>query len=259
MFTYARAKNAAPILNSPYFQEVFGGADGTSLPLDHQGLLRAVETIALPGTKFEILEHLGSYIVRIQTRDYFGTNLFTDMRFLEEAHKDSPERPQLLPSKQSILHQMQSSLGAAYIWGGNWKAGIPQLLAFYPPGKELDQPTQQSWLLQGVDCSGLIYEATNGFTPRNTSELVHYGKEVLIEGKNPENIANLLQPLDLIAWKGHVIVSFDQENVIESRQGRGVVITNAVVRLNELMRERQPINDPQELNAASFVVRRWCS
>ncbi|HPE85225.1 MAG TPA: hypothetical protein PLO43_03500, partial [Chlamydiales bacterium] len=80
----------------------------------------------------------------------------------------------------------------------------------------------------GVDCSGLLYEASYGLTPRNTSELISFGEERSLEN---------LQPLDLLVWKGHVVIVLDPYHTIESRLGKGVVITPLADRLSEIERE----------------------
>jgi hypothetical protein len=255
--SFAIAKMPTPLLNSSDFQTIFGGHDGASLSLDDQGLIRAVEAIALKGTKMTILDRLGSFIFRVKTADYPGQDLYVDLRFLEISDESVPEREKVLPHPDKILTHMHSLLGSTYIWGGNWSRGIPQLLAFYPPCREIDHEMQTLWSLKGVDCSGLLYESTNGFTPRNTSELISYGKPLPIEGKSAKEIAALLQPLDLIVWKGHVFIAFDRHHVIESRKGKGVVITRAEERLEELMHDRKPINNFAHLDPKSFVINRW--
>ncbi|MGD0584971.1 MAG: peptidoglycan endopeptidase, partial [Oryzomonas sp.] len=50
--SYGVARSATPVLNSPAFSDVFGGADGRSLKTDRCGQVRQLEFIALPGTVF---------------------------------------------------------------------------------------------------------------------------------------------------------------------------------------------------------------
>ena len=158
---------------------------------------------------------------------------------------------------------MESFLGAPYLWGGNCK-GIPEILNLYPPKIEiqsLDRISQYTWALEGMDCSGLLYFATSGFTPRNTSSLIYYGNPVKIEGKDREDW-NLL-PGDLLVWKGHVIIVLNQDTVIESLGGRGVIMTPLHQRLYELhtILKRKPVDTwdsritlPEN---ERFVIRRW--
>ena len=116
-------------------------------------------------------------------------------------------------------------------------------------------------MLAGVDCSGLLYEATNGFTPRNTSALLHFGKNVSIAGKSRQAITALLQPLDLLVWPGHVIIVIDGGNAIESRlvcqePDKGVRIRPLADAMSEIMKKRRPADEVQN-DREEFVVRRW--
>ena len=146
-------------------------------------------------------------------------------------------------------------VGLPYIWGGNWSAGVPALLALYPPSDEITETMRAIWSLKGVDCSGLLYEATDGFTPRNTSELVYYGTPVAIENKSISAIQKMVRPLDLIVWKGHVVIVLDAEKTIESRHKHGVVITPLKERLEEVLQTRTPKDAWVDGN--HFVIRRW--
>ncbi|HEY5259788.1 MAG TPA: hypothetical protein VIJ46_04000, partial [Rhabdochlamydiaceae bacterium] len=161
------------------------------------------------------------------------------------------------PSLETVMERMVKLVGLPYIWGGNWSAGIPALLALYPPSDEISGDLRTLWALKGVDCSGLLYEATDGFTPRNTSELVHYGSPVLIENKSISEIQKLVRPLDLIVWKGHVVIVVDSEKTIESRHRHGVVIAPLKERLEEVLQTRAPKNTWSD--GDHFVIRRWAS
>ena len=71
--------------------------------------------------------------------------------------------------------------------------------------------------MRGVDCSGLLYEATGGFTPRNTSALVTVWKSRPCCRSEHREIVGRLEPLDLIVWNGHVLIVLDRLRLIESR------------------------------------------
>lgn len=91
----------------------------------------------------------------------------------------------------------------------------------FPSSIQLSALDHQRKLMQGVDCSGLLYQATKGFTPRNSRSLLQFGSGVVIEGKSVKELKKLLQPLDLIVRNGHVVIVLDGERTIESR-GRGI-------------------------------------
>ena len=264
---YARAEMPTPVLNTADFRSVFGGSDGKTLQRDSQGLIRAVEFIALPGTSFQIENSFmvnGTKIYQVRTADYppQKTGLYVDSRFVSVSSEPLPIRAKKMPPKNQILEKMASRQGLRYVWGGNISQGIPQMFQFYPPSQRIPPESENMWALHGLDCSGLLYEAANGATPRNTSDLISFGKPVAIQGLTPTKIAAKLQPLDLITWKGHVIIVLDKTHTIESCMGcsptGGVTIRNLRAVLEEVMSARQPFNQyPAKSSAKPFVIRRW--
>ena len=264
---YAVAERPTPVLNTPDFRVPFGGRDGRTLNLDRSGLIREVEFIALPGTVFEVVDSFRvaeAVILRVVTPDYPApaSGLFIDSRFVKMSSKAPPPRARRLPSMNEILDRMARMEGVRYVWGGNVPGGIPELLQYYPPAGKLTLRETALWTLRGVDCSGLLYEATNGATPRNTSDMIYYGEPVDIQGLSAEAIAARLRPLDLIVWKGHVIIVFDEKHTIESclscTPGGGVTFRNLHAVLREIMASRRPVNHyPERGGQKAFVVRRW--
>jgi hypothetical protein len=262
MSTNAKAKQFTPVTNSPSFERIFGGEDRTSLPLDSQGLLRYIEFVAFPETYFKLVQKISRFIYQVETCEYpTAQPLYTDERFLEIT--DSLEQRKIaIPSIDHMINSLQSLEGTPYLWGGNYNRGVPELLVYYPPKQSIqDTSLLTTWTLKGVDCSGLLYQAAHGSTPRNTSELVHFGKSLLIEGLTLDQIIIKLLPLDLIVWKGHVIVVLDHLKVIESKESKGVIISSTRQRLGEVMyaQKKKPVNDwntTSEVNN-KFVIRRW--
>ena len=268
--SYAVAKIAAPVLNSPEFGKVFGGRDGKTLKTDSCGQVREMEFIALPGTAFKIVGKSGSgqnTVYRVVTADYpaaTGVSLYVDSRFLELRNDSPPPRKRALPSKQEIVSRMKAASGLSYVWGGNIRQGVSELFNFYYQEK-FQGKDEKHLILAGLDCSGLLYETTNGWTPRNTSALIRFGDGVSVAGKSLKQITELLEPLDLIVWNGHVLIVLDKQTIIESRLecgkpgNGGVVISSLQQRLSSIIKTRQPVNEwpvggkKKDL----FVVRRW--
>lgn len=263
---FAVAIRATPVLNSPDFSAVFGGKDGQTLQKDRCGLVRAVEFVALPGTVFTIKAELkkgSAKVYRVTTADYpypSAAGYFIDSRSVQLEKNKPGERRVQLPTVKEIVDRMASRLGTGYVWGGNLAAGIAELLDWYgfPGGTYLQR---RSWSLAGVDCSGLLYEATGGYTPRNTSSLVNYGNTVPVAGKDAAAIASLLEPLDLLVWPGHVMIVLDDKRIIESRlvcnsPAEGVRIRPLRNAVNELLQSRRPA-DAIVNGALEFVIRRW--
>ena len=268
--SYGVARSATPVLNVSAFTSVFGGMDGKSLKTDRCGQVRELEYIALPGTVFKILEKRregSATIFRVETDDYQApqkTALYLDSRFIDPLDSKPPQRLRRLPSRQEIVASLKGAVGQPYVWGGNVQGGVAELVQLFYGGT-VPASTRIFVTLAGLDCSGLLYQATNGWTPRNTSQLISYGQPVAIAGKSAEVIAKQLEPLDLIVWNGHVIIVLDGESVIESRlecgkKGNGgVVMTGLQKRLQEIMRVRKPADNwPQAGKVHEiFVVRRW--
>lgn len=270
---YAVAVSPAPVLNTPDFSGVFGGRDGKTLRLDGCGQIRETEFVALAGTPFRIEETIkrgDTVIYRVTTDDYpypTAKGYFVDSRFVKTSADPSPSRPRKLPSRQAIIDRLLAAQGSRYVWGGNVREGIPRLLSLYPPanGLPISPATAELWQLAGLDCSGLLYEATGGFTPRNTSTLITYGAPVPIKGLDAAQIIRLVKPLDLIVWQGHVMVILDRERVIESRldchgDGGGVRVHTLRETLAGLLKSRVPRDaypTAADRDVKSFVIRRW--
>jgi len=267
---YGIARSAAPVLNTPAFRSIFGGFDGKTLKTDRCGQVRELEFIALPGTAFTIRGEFSdgaSTVFRVETDDYpmpAGTKLYLDSRFIELREEKPLPRARRLPSATEIVAALKASIGSPYVWGGNLQNGVAELVELYYGG-EVPAAAWRRLTLAGLDCSGLLYQATGGWTPRNTSQLVSYGRSVPIAGKTAEAIAMLLEPLDLIAWNGHVLIVLDRNTIIESRLGCGkpenvgVVTTSLQRRLAEIMRTRRPMDNWPAAGKQRdvFVVRRW--
>jgi hypothetical protein len=267
---YGVARSAAPVLNTPAFRTVFGGADGKSLKTDRCGQVRELEFIALHGTVFTILAQTSdgkNQIYRVETDDYpmhSGSALYMDSRFVELREEKPQPRVRTLPSQTAIIAALKASIGAPYVWGGNVQGGVGELMELFYGGNVPDAAKRQL-TLAGLDCSGLLYQATGGWTPRNTSRLVSFGSAVPVAGKTPDDIVGSLEPLDLIAWNGHVIIVLDRDTTIESRlecgkKGIGGVVTTSLrKRLKEILRTRRPVDiwPTTGKQRDVFVVRRW--
>jgi cell wall-associated NlpC family hydrolase len=240
--TYAIARSFVPVFNTP--ETPF------KLPLvrKEDGRMMAMETVAFPGTLFTVKKQTGD-IWEVSTQDYpSATPLYVDSRLLAPA-QESIDRVKRLPSCDAILRMLLNLVGIRYFWGGN-SEGIPPLLDLYEepnaiPKEDLDDAT-----CSGFDCSGLLYYATGGSTPRNTSELITYGEGIDIKGQTAEQICDKSKPLDLFVWRGHVVIFLSPKQIIESRIGKGVVITPAAERIEEAVKQLDAAGKP-------YYMRRW--
>jgi cell wall-associated NlpC family hydrolase len=272
---YAVAEYPTVVLNTPAFASVFGGANGNTLKTDKDGLIREVEFIALPGTVFSVFEVYkeGERIIYgVRTEEYPGTS--SDIFYINSAfvsiHNEKPrERKRSLPSKDIVINNLLNDLGTKYVWGGNVSGGIPEMIKLYEPSGEITRSERDKWILKGVDCSGLLYQATGGYTPRNTSRLVYFGEGLKIKGSTLEEICGFVEPLDIIVWKGHVIMVLDKDTVIESRldydknkKGRQGGVRKRSLRkvLSGILEDSIAVDDyddPSLVNKRRFVIRRW--
>jgi hypothetical protein len=262
---YAVSVFDTPILNTPDFKKVYGGSNGKTLSFSKSGLIKELEYVAFPGTVYLILDEFkaGDHsIFEVATENYQiilgGSSIYVDSRFVK-VQKEKPEGQLIkVPPKKEIYKFLDNALGAAYVWGGNTIKGVPRMLELYKPAGELPPEVMNHWYIKGVDCSGLIYEATNGYTPRNTHTMVKYGEGLKIAGKGPKEIAKMVDSLDMIVWKGHVIYVYDSHTTIESAHSAGgVVMKDLVKRLTALMKKREPADEWDDSKGDIFVVRRW--
>jgi hypothetical protein len=252
------------VLNRPEFAPL---SDGTGLKGDRCGQIRELEFIALPGSRFRIVAEVAGApvpVYRVETDEYPSPagGLFVDGRFLERSDGEPPPRQRILPERHEIVAAMRAAVGSPYVWGGNLAASPQDVARRYPAGI----PAWQGAIPQaGLDCSGLLYYATNGWTPRNTNQLVDYGEPVKVAGKGVEEIVAALKPLDLLAWEGHLVIVLDPETAIESRlecgkKGNGGVVTTPLLqRVRAIMKTRRPVNAWPKGGRRKdvFVVRRW--
>jgi hypothetical protein len=259
---WAVAKEPTPVLNSPDFQSVFGGSDSMTIKTDREGLIREMEFIALPGTVFELL---GEYdygdhkIYNCKCDEYqYNSMLFVDSRFVDIKNEKPKQREKKLPSKDEIYKFLDNAVGEKYCWGGDYIGGIDKLLEYYSPKGNISDDLKYKWTLRGCDCSGLMYQATNGYTERNTSKLINYGDAVEIAGLSAEEIAAKVKPLDMMVWNGHVIYVYDEKTSIQSGLSKGgVVKLDLLETIRHIMKSRKPVNDYDNAKGERFVVRRW--
>lgn len=247
---FALATDPVPVFSHP--------VPANKLPkADRCGQIRELEFIALPGTLFSVLGSVPGHpdqllVTTSAYRTAPGVRLFVDRLHLTGYALSPEERQSHLPRRDQIQQRLASAVGLPYIWGGNIREGI-----------RLNGVLQ----FQGLDCSGLLYEATDGFTPRNTSQLVSFGTAVSVAGLAPEEIARRLQPLDLIVWDGHLVIVLDEKTAIESilrcKPGKndGVILTPLIKRLRQICSHRTAVDQwphrkPGE-RSRNFVVRRW--
>ena len=262
--SYAVAVLPTPVLRTPDFYSVFGGKDGRTLRLTQKNMVEEVEFVALPHTVFTIEKTIrkDTYeVLKVKTKDYpYPTQggYYIDSRFIEKKTGKPAERIRILPDKNAIINKLLSAKGAIYVWGGNYVKGMPELVEFYKPAGKLSKEVQDRWILKGVDCSGLLYEATDGYIPRNVESLFNFGSPVDIKGLSPDGIAKKLKPLDLIVYKRHVVIVLDSRQAIQSTIAEGVHLRSLAGIIRTISETMTPVTDYSGKGINDkFVVRRW--
>jgi len=231
-----------PVFHRDDFHRVLQQKNGISAACDEKGIFRALETVLLPETPVQLVCSMQDHVVQITTDAYpYSGFFFTDQRLLRESYGHSIP----MPCAEEILQRLYSCVGAPYVWGGNAPC-LTEMEELYPEA--------ETHCLSGFDCSGLIYYASHGNTPRNTSAWRHFGVPLAIDGLSIEEISSSLQPLDAIVWNGHILFALSSEELIESRIGKGVVVTSTEERLQEIYASRQPSVHWQK---ETFCIHRW--
>lgn len=250
---------------------ILGGKGTTGMRVDGNNMIVDLAVVLPPDTPVTLMKKIqkdGFTYYQVRTREFdtgrgskFG--YFLDARYIQKIDKKPEEKIQILPSFDQIHDNLLATKGTPYIWWGTWYQGVSENEHFFPSPVKLSSLEKKRKLMQGVDCSGLLYQATNGYTPRNSRSLLTFWDAVEIEGKTVEQIAKLLKPLDIIVRDGHVIIIFDEKMTIESR-GRGknpggVEFVDIKKRLEEIFKTRKPVNNYANSRLAKtkkFVVRR---
>lgn len=211
------------------------------------------------------------YIVRDREFDWWKSihQYITDSRFIDIIETKEPEKDKSLPDKETILQNLKNALWSDYVRWWSYYEWIPLLKEYYKSDNDnnLSQWEINQKILKWVDCSWLLYQATNWYTPRNTANLINFWKSLDIKWKSIDEIIELVEPLDLIVWKWHVIIVLDKQHTIESRWREDfkwwVEITDIRTRLQEVFETKQPVNKynfnltNSDWTENQFVIKRW--
>jgi cell wall-associated NlpC family hydrolase len=251
---WGTAREPVPVFSVQSHPALLARRDDSALPRDRCGQVRSLEFIALPATPFRLHDCRrdgATTICRVTTDAYAapaGKDLYLDASLLSLVREQPTARRSALPSREVLLRRLAERVGTPYVWGGNVRPGVRSTTGY---------------AFRGLDCSGLLYEASDGFTPRNTSELVRFGKGLRVAGLSAAELAARLQPLDLLVWDGHVIIVLDGGRTVESRlecgaAGHGgVVIRPLAETLSRLLAERGAVDEWPAGGGKFFTVRRW--
>lgn len=266
IWKYIVASENIPLLKTPDFKAQFWGIDGNTLNFDRFWEIDAVEHIAPVWTVFTFERDMWDEIYQVSTKSYPVNNpLYIHKDFVESIRREKPKNNQKIrPSRNEIIQKLRSIEWADYVWGGNIPWWIPRLRDIFPPSWKISLKKKQEWTLTWVDCSGLLYWGSNGTTPRNTSWLVEHGERLDIAGKSLDEILTLLEPLDVIVWKWHMMIVLSKTETIESAVSYSdsnlsawVQIRDTRDSLGEVLQKRTPVNNYTDSQNSPFVIMRW--
>ena len=246
----------------------------TWLLLDSYNTIDQLAIVLPVGTAVTLIDKVESWdftYYEARTRDFdawYGkdTAYFLDSRFVEKQDEKPDELIHELPDKNTIYKNLLSAVDTQYIWWGSYYQWIPEINELYPTPSDVQLSTweQQYKILQWTDCSWLLWQATNGYTPRNTRWLLTFWQSVPISWNSVSQIIEKVQPLDLIVWAWHVIIILSDEYVIESLWKEnyewGAEIVKLDERLEDIFTRRQPVdewNESELPEKEKFVIRRW--
>lgn len=233
--------------------------------------LSIVLPVWTPVTLIDKVEKWDFTYYEVRTRDfdvwYWNKDAYyLDSRFVEKKENKPDEVIHKLPDMSSIFKTLLAAVDSQYIWWGSYYQWIPEINELYPTPEDVELSTgeQQYKILQWTDCSWLLWQATNGYTPRTTRTLLTFWNSVPISWNSVSQIIKKVKPLDLIVWAGHVIIILSDEYAIESIWKEnfqwGVEIISLEERLEDIFTRRQPVDDWNKSNLSEkkkFVIRRW--
>lgn len=246
-FLLTISKRNTPIFNKSIFNS-FDKKGHYLLKFDERFLIRSLETIVYPNTPLNVIDTLD----------------FKHMKFCKITCKDYPSKKELFvnaeniaigkeckrkcPSLSQIQKKLRSLKSIPYFWGGTLPYSLEKADELFKNIKPLTPFEKKCISFEGLDCSGLLYHVTNGYTPRNTSHLMNFGKP-----------CKDLKPLDLILWPGHVVLVLDDKKTIESREFDGLVTEPIEKRLHEIRSKRRWVKNirPGSLAKNIFTTRRF--
>ena len=273
---YAITKMPTPMFvfwhNNADINGVMWGKWSKWIHFDGTNLIRELVVVLPKDTALTLVKKVekdGFTYYQIRTREFdpwaeSKSAYYVDSRFIELTENKQKERIPNLPSKAWVLKNLHDALGYDYVWWGSYYKWIPEMEEFFPSEIVPSIKQMRQKLFRWVDCSGLLYQATDGYTPRNSRSVANFWSAVKIKWLSIDEIIEKVEPLDVIAWAWHVIIVYNNKYTIESRWFENfkgwVILTDIKTRLEEITKTRTWVDDysdPSLPDKEKFVIRRW--
>lgn len=160
-------------------------------------------------------------------RPYYRRPLYAVAELLAPAGRAAPGPPPPAPPPAMVIERLLGLEGAPYLYGGSAVEGSPAqreaLLArgLFDPRDAADPELDRIMTSTGLDCSGLFNVATGYAFFGDTRHLYHRFAAGLREvppraRRDPAAVAEHLRPLDVLLYRGHMIVALGDDRVIQA-------------------------------------------
>lgn len=186
---FALTKSDTPLLNTPEWDQIFGGDSGSEPKYDQYGEIDELVFVAAPGTELSLQRQVrkntrigtDTIYYKVTTPVYKGDEeLWVDGRFLNLTEV-RPQMPDASVNNAHVISRLRSYESLPFTWHGSSADGAPELLEYYPPAEEISLRTKNDWILKGFDSLGMIYRASEGQTPLDYKSLARFGESVFAD------------------------------------------------------------------------------
>lgn len=182
----------------------------------------------LPAGSVLAVEPLARNVVRVVDcayRPYFEKELFAwDVALLELAPGSTWDRPSIPPASR-VLERLRGFEGVRYLFGGSAPEGsdaqLRHLLAIeaVTPEDLADPDLRRLARSAGIDCSGLFNAATEYAFFGDTKDVYARFARGLVKLPglpDPRRLADALEPLDIVIFRGHLLLAIGDGRVIQA-------------------------------------------